>query len=733
MRADKQVSGAASTAEILLRRLAALCVLVGLGLAVSLLPATSVGVAATPEPAHTLSPVWPGSGVQQGIGTVAIPIFKATVWAGSGPTDGRVRVVASLVTGDDSRVLRQSILEIPENSRLLPYAVEFQLYEPPAGEIRLQLAVSELSTNFATFGVAGGGSDLAAPTLNGATLDFQGPLAFRIEGYASGFWVAWMLGGAQRGLGIAALALLALGVATRVFGDRALRLATAFGWPVGGARPTRDWRRWPVYVWLLAVYPALSFTTSNLETARPEEVLAIMAAALLLVAVAVLLAFVLTRDAHRAAATVAIGTVAFFAFGHLSNLLGDRLDDRLLLGVLVAGTGGVGLFAFNRPGRVRAWGPYLNVASLLLVAMPALTIGYQLTQAASVPDPVSESVPDLRADPVMELGPNVTTKSDIYYIILDAYSRADSIPGFDNREFIETLERRGFVVPAGARSNYTRTHWSIPSSLNMRYLEEDEGGERGAGAGAAALVRDHRLGRILQGLGYEYVHVASGYELTSASAIAEVKVDFSPEGLLTTAGAEGGAGGAVFGEFTRQFLRTTLLRPFLPGYFELPGNEPYPWWHPARTVETFEFLGTVAREFEGPKFVLAHVVKPHAPFNLDQYGNVVLDPLEGFADDHDPGVPSAYVGQLVYLNSLLLDTIDAIIEGSAQPPIIVIASDHGEAPDLQKYNILMALYLPDGGAGVMYEDITLVNMFRLVLDRYLGLGLGLLEDRVVGP
>ncbi len=717
-----------AAAEVLLRRLAVLCVLVGLGMGVSLLPATRVDLAGTPEPSQELSPVWPGHGLQQDLGTVSIPIIRATVWVGTGPTDGRVRITAALVTGRDSRVLRQATMEIPENSRLLPYAIEFQLYEPPDEGIRLQLSVSEMSTNFATFGVAGAGTDFAGPTLNAATLDFRGSLAFRIEGYASGIRVAWMRGGTERVLGAAALALVVLGAAMWVFGSAALRLVTAFARPAPGGPAARSamkrgWRRWPVYVWLLAIYPVLSFASSNLATARLMEVLALLALALGLVSAAALAALGMTRDAHRAAGLVAIGTVAFFAFGHLSNLVGDRVDDRLLLGLLMAGMGGVGVIAFNRTARVWGLAMYLNVAALLLVAMPGLMIGYQVVSSAM---DSADSDPASTLDPVVEAALNVANRPDIYYIILDAYSRADSIPGFNNREFIAALEQRGFVVPAGARSNYTRTQWSIPSALNLRYLDETERGESGKGS----LVRDHRLGRILQGLGYAYVHVASGYALTTGSAIADVRVNFSPEGRLTSRG-EASATGVVFGEFTRQFLRTTLLRPFLPGYFELPGNEPYPWWHPVRTVETFEFLGTVAREYHGPKFVLAHVVKPHAPFNLDQHGNVVLSPLEGFSDDHDPGVPSAYVGQLVYLNSLLLDTIDAIIEGSAQPPIIVIASDHGEAPDLEKYNILMALRLPDGGAGVVYDDVTLVNVFRLVLDRYFGLGLGLLEDRVV--
>jgi hypothetical protein len=712
-----------ATAELLLRRLAVLCLLVGLGVGAGLLPSTTVELGTTPEPAQELSPVWPGHGVQQDLGGLPIPVTRATVWAGAGPTDGRVLVTVALVSGPDSRVLREAILEIPEDSRLLPYSVAFPAYDPPNAETRLQLVVSEQSDNFATFGVTGSGNGYAPPTLNGRELDFQGPLAFRLEGLANGWRAGWMGAGSERGRGVAALALVLLGTAIRVSGDRALRLATAFAGRERDRRPARrDWRRRPWYVGLLTIYPVLSFASSNLATARLVEVLALAGLALLLVTVVALAVLALTRDVDRAAATAAIATVTFFAFGHLSNLLGDRATDGLLLGLLAAGAGGAGVMAFNRPARVRAMATYLNVAALVLVAMPGLTIGYQVARTAFQPAGAVAGSP-------LTPGPEVTERPDIYYIILDGYPRADSIPDFDNREFVRELEERGFVVPAETQSNYIWTRQSIPSSLNMRYLTGVEGSDDVVtGGGAPGLVRDHRLGRILQAMGYEYLHVASGYALTEASDIADVRVDFSPDGRLTSRG-EASASRPVLGEYTRQFLRTTLLRPFLPGYFELPGNEPYPWWHPERTVATFAFLETVASEFTGPKFVLAHLLKPHVPYNLDRLGNMVIHPLEGFGDDHDPAVPSAHVGQILYVNGLLLDTVDAILAGSAQPPIIVIASDHGEGEGAAKLNNMAALYLPGAGGGAVPEDITLVNLFRLVLDRYFGLGLGLLENR----
>lgn len=97
-----------------------------------------------------------------------------------------------------------------------------------------------------------------------------------------------------------------------------------------------------------------------------------------------------------------------------------------------------------------------------------------------------------------------------------------------------------------------------------------------------------------------------------------------------------------------------------------------------------------------------------------------------FSDAHDLTVPNAYIGQLVYINSLVLKMVDRILENSAEKPIIVITADHARSP--YKNHIIAAFHLPYGGNDVLYPSISSVNQFRAVIDFYFGLNLGLLED-----
>jgi hypothetical protein len=53
---------------------------------------------------------------------------------------------------------------------------------------------------------------------------------------------------------------------------------------------------------------------------------------------------------------------------------------------------------------------------------------------------------------------------DIYYIIVDGYARADVLREyyeFDNSEFLNGLEKRGFTVNDSSRANYywTSCRW----------------------------------------------------------------------------------------------------------------------------------------------------------------------------------------------------------------------------------------------------------------------------------
>ena len=68
-----------------------------------------------------------------------------------------------------------------------------------------------------------------------------------------------------------------------------------------------------------------------------------------------------------------------------------------------------------------------------------------------------------------------TTDKDIYIILLDSYPSNEVLKrdlNFDNYKFIYNLKNRGFYVDESIYSNYTKTIASIPSFMNLSYIED---------------------------------------------------------------------------------------------------------------------------------------------------------------------------------------------------------------------------------------------------------------------
>ena len=302
---------------------------------------------------------------------------------------------------------------------------------------------------------------------------------------------------------------------------------------------------------------------------------------------------------------------------------------------------------------------------------------------------------------------------------------------------MQELENRGFYVASQARSNYLWTHYTIPASLNVHYVD-DEYFNPGNDQSQRLVEKadNHLLGRILKTIGYRYIHVSSGIKWTNTSHNADLIVDFTPSGTLLSGDKTKDPfmferTTRLSGRFTKPFLRTTAARLFLSSEFDFDPDDPYAygWGHPFRALAWLDFMKNVA-SMEGPKFVFAHLLKPHSPHSFDRFGAVTMG-FGGWSDEHDPTVPGAFYGQVIWLNGRMLEVIDSILDDYEEPPIIVIAGDHALVRNEEYgHDILAAFLLPDDGESAIYPSITSVNHFRAILDYYFGLNLGLLEDRV---
>ena len=508
-----------------------------------------------------------------------------------------------------------------------------------------------------------------------------------------------------------------------------------------GSRGNPASRRRAVYVfpWLIPAFAILHFLASNLILLRAYE--AIVPSLVIMASVTIV--FIALRAILNGAAPAALFAgllgIVFFSYGHIYIADWAQPDRRSLLGVGVPLALGAGILLRGRVEFSHRIGRVLNYASIVLLIIPIYQLGLVLfTNISQQPQKIDilthPLVLDDRTSDAQATIPPEDLR-DIYYIILDGYPRSGSPKSFDNTSFVQELENRGFYVDPHARSNYTSTLLSIPSSLNMSYIKDPKRSTESPVTRYEIyrVARDHTLGRILSGLGYNYVHVSSGWGPTANNWNADQIVDFTPQGR--TVSRDQDLAEEIFGlpnRFMVEFGNTTLMKALWElSALQTQDRHPYKGIHPNRALEWLDFMKD-AGSLGSPKFVFAHLLKPHSPFYFDQYGNIAYD--GGWSDYDDPDVESAFYGQIKWLNHRMLSVIDSILDAHMNTPIIVITSDHGHSLGVNAPNthdILAAYLLPDGGVKGLYFGITSVNVFRVILNQYFRFDLELLEDVVL--
>jgi hypothetical protein len=486
-------------------------------------------------------------------------------------------------------------------------------------------------------------------------------------------------------------------------------------------------QRWPWFAVGFALYPLLYIAVTN-----PGQVEASSLAVGLIVAAGASVAILATLrcllgDWTRAGLGVAWFALLFFSYGPLNAMLGKPagdpdtevvtrtwLDDNLHL---VHSTGwllllGFGWILLRRIERV----PVKLVAALNLVA--ALLLALALLQWVRTGD--ADEAPRRE----LEATRSVPDAPDVYFIVLDGYARADVLAKhytFDNGPFVRGLEQRGFQVADASRSNYNWTFLSLASTLNMDYLPELFGGTIDPGVTnreqVYRLLRDNRTADFLRARGYRYVHLQSTWGGTGSNPFAD-EFHRCGEGLMRD-------------DFVLAVEEVSWLRVFgAQATFDLASCH----------LRNFETLAGLARD-PGPKFVFAHFVTPHHPYLFDREGRVLRNANLSNQFEFQKQLwedRAAYIEQLVFINGKTEQAIDRIVADSVRPPVILLISDHG--PSLQrglalaersrvKFANLLAVRLPGETVNVLPDDISNVNLFRMVFEVVFGADLRRLPDR----
>jgi len=452
---------------------------------------------------------------------------------------------------------------------------------------------------------------------------------------------------------------------------------------------------------LFSIFPILLLFFYNAKLLPSEEVvIPLLISAVLTFLIWILIGIIL-KNRIKAGLIVSLGLGLFFSYSFFYNLVDDIVWDgfyvrhHYLLFIFLISFA-VGTFYFVKTKRkLETVTKFLNAFAALLIVVSFIGISEIGSQ---------ENLPN------------------IYYIILDSYAHSDilkEVYDYDNVEFISFLEDRGFYVSQNSHSNYNQSFLSYNSALNMKYINylSDELGIASRNFHKPyEMVDSNEVMKILKSNGYYVINFASSDGVTGNIEVVDINLcEKNPY---------------VDSQLLIMLIRTSILNPVYIKIFDSLNNE--------RDLCVFSELPKLQHKIDKPFFAFAHILIPHSPYRFGPNGETLqIQPLWWVDLDESDHI-EGYRNQVIFVEKKVREVINKILSESEHQPIIIIQSDTGTSLKSEnltenikrKMKILNAYYLPGNGTSLLYDSITPVNTFPIILNYYFDENYNLKEDKM---
>lgn len=467
---------------------------------------------------------------------------------------------------------------------------------------------------------------------------------------------------------------------------------------------------------LVASYPIVYLYSQNVQIVSSSQLVLPLsiawAGSLILWAVFSLI----TKDTKKGGVISAVFVVFFFAYGHMFDWVTAasalELRHRHFLPITLFIAGYIGYFIaitkkpelFKNVFKISC----VAVAFLLVVnIVPVIPVELQKSQMGIHQSSTSSGSTSGTAGSVADY-------PDIYYIVLDEYSSFETLEtvwGYDNSEFKDFLESKGFFVAEDSRTHYTSTIVVVPSILNMKPITNlHHDNDR---LELISLINDNQAMKSLSKEGYATVAIGMHTISPDINILSDYMFDYqdSSDKELFIDG------------YHWILVDMTMIRPF-SYLFEPQIVDRIDKLRISRLYDLKKL--TELSEVPSPKFVYAHIMLPHEPFLFDKEGKKI-----DWNDRSNYRDKNIYLEQLIFTTRNMETIIDSLLKQYPEddPPIIIIQSDHGlrrhhdgvseYMPEDEPYKVLNAFLLPHYDYQGLGDNTPSIEVLPLVIEHYI--------------
>jgi hypothetical protein len=357
----------------------------------------------------------------------------------------------------------------------------------------------------------------------------------------------------------------------------------------------------------------------------------------------------------------------------------------------------------------------LNWIGLILVSYNLATIFIYQIQESGIKSPIRAQL----------LTHNATSqfRPDVYFIILDSYTREDVMKSFfeyDNSNFLGQLKDMGFFIPPCSQSNYSYTIASVSTTLNMDYLDHFNM-ETPANTSSFLPYQKHFQNSLVKKRFQE-----AGYKIVTSDSEYPWLVWKDADVIFKLPSQNGVS--EKLQPFELMYLKSTVLRYI---FDQNPSAKLVSYKVTKYQLASYQIsrLKTLAVDVSSPKFLFINLEVTHPPFVFNPDGSINTE--TGFSENLKytdyPQFKADYVKAVQFVNTQVLEIIHNILANSQTAPIIVIQGDHGFR-DKDYTNMNFEAFLIPGAESYYYPKISPVNTFRIIENVLFGEQLALLPD-----